>query len=116
MNGNIVLAVLAIFSMGVLVDNTVMGGVCPYGSELTGYNCGRTTDHQDCPTGFTCVISSLDTYAVCCPNYCGSFIQPLNGIFCGRGPTHQDCPNKFTCVISPTDLFAVCCPKRRILG
>lgn len=34
---------------------------------LDGYNCGRSTDHKDCPKNYECVISPTDAYGFCCP-------------------------------------------------
>ena len=52
-------------------------GVCMFGlpllvsssSGITEACCGRCYGRVDCPSGYTCVISPIDAFAVCCRNF-----------------------------------------------
>lgn len=39
---------------------------CSHGDPLPNINCGRGTNRQDCPDGYSCHVQPWDAWAVCC--------------------------------------------------
>lgn len=50
-----------------IVPPSTVPNVCPKGSPLANYYCGRGGTR--CPRGYYCEIAPDDTYAVCCRMY-----------------------------------------------
>ena len=69
-------------------------------TPLPNYFCGRGPTHQDCPSGYNCIIAPNDAYAVCCPRCKKAVTKP---------PTPTEKPG--SCPKPSSDMAGICIAK-----